>query len=137
MADPVNTVNYTNGSAEFSCLASAIPLPSIVWYKNNAPISSGARVAITVYNSTTPNERNTTSVLSISHLQLSDTADYHCVASNPGATGTGVTFTDTSDTVSLLVQCESNIWYGVLIVHVSFLNRPSSDISWTQCYCCQ
>ena len=130
MADPVDTVNYTNGSAEFSCLASAIPLPSIVWYKNNAPISSGARVAITVYNSTTPNERNTTSVLSISHLQLSDTADYHCVASNPGATGTGVTFTDTSDTVSLLVQCESNIWYGVYtsIVHCTSCFIPEQTL---------
>ena len=106
LIDPENTVNYTNGSAQFICLASSIPLPTIVWYKNNISISEGNRVAITVSNSTTPNERNTTSVLTITELQISDTADYHCVASNPGATGTGVTFTDTSTTASLLVHCK-------------------------------
>ena len=106
LISPVDTVNYTNGSIVLMCLGSGIPLPTILWYKNGLLISSGNRIMITSSNSTTPNERNTTSELTISDLQLSDTADYHCVASNPGATGTGVTFTSTSATASMLVECE-------------------------------
>ena len=136
LVHPVNIVNYTNGSAQLICLASSIPLPSIIWFKNNIPISESNRVAITVTNSTTPNERNTTSVLTITELQISDTADYHCVASNPGATGTGVTFTDTSDTASLLVQCELIISLH-FIIFLSCIVRSSSGICWTQCHCSQ
>ena len=104
--DPTDTVNYTNGSAQFMCLASGIPVPTITWFKNNVLFGNGERITIDTSNSTTPNERNRSSLLTISDLQLSDTADYHCVASNPGATGTGVTFTDTSATASLLVECK-------------------------------
>ena len=106
ITSPTSIINYTNGSAEFLCQASGIPVPSITWFKDNLPLTSGNRVTIDTTNTSTPNERNTTSVLTISDLQLSDTADYHCVASNPGATGTGVTFTDTSVSASLLVQCK-------------------------------
>ena len=107
ITSPLSVTNYTNGTAQFDCLATGIPAPAITWFKDNTAITSGNRVTITVSNSTTPNERNTTSVLTITELQISDTADYHCVASNPGATGTGVTqFTDTSTTASLLVHCK-------------------------------
>ena len=106
ITSPVSIINYTNGIAKFLCQASGIPAPSIAWFKNNLSLTSGNRATIDTSNVTTPNERNTTSVLSISDLQLSDTADYHCVASNPGATVTGVTFAATSTTASLLVQCK-------------------------------
>ena len=107
---PVDIVTYANNNVTFQCQATGIPVPNITWFRNSLPLTEGTRISISSSSMISPNERNTTSVLSISHLQLSDTADYHCVASNPGATGTGVTFTDTSDTVSLLVQCESNIF---------------------------
>ena len=106
----MDIVTYANNNVTFQCQATGIPVPNITWFRNSLPLTEGTRISISSSSMISPNERNTTSVLSISHLQLSDTADYHCVASNPGATGTGVTFTDTSDTVSLLVQCESNIF---------------------------
>ena len=104
--NPVDIVNYANGSAAFQCQASGIPAPTISWFRNTLILQSSVRVTIASSNTMSLNQRNTTSVLTITELQISDTADYHCVASNPGATGTGVTFTDTSTTASLLVHCK-------------------------------
>ena len=100
---PSNVINYTNGSALFICSASGIPVPVITWYRNNTSISNGNRINIQETPQISPNEVNITSVLTISDLQLSDTAFYHCVAVNPGAED-DVYFVDVSDTAFLKVQ---------------------------------
>ena len=97
--------NYTNGSAQLICQASGIPVPVITWFRNNTVITNEFdRIDIQETEDITQNERNITSVLTITNLELSDTAFYHCVTSNPGALGSLVTFTDVSDTAFLRVE---------------------------------
>ena len=103
--NPEDVTNFTNGSAQFICSASGIPVPNILWFRNNTELRSGGRVSILETTVITPNDRNITSVLSIRDLQLSDTAFYHCVATNPGADDE-VQFIDSSESAFLKVQCE-------------------------------
>ena len=96
--------NYTAGSAVFSCLATGIPIPIITWFKNNTKLSSSGRLTIVNQLSVTLNEKNITSTLTITNLEISDTAFYLCETSNTGAS---VTFGDSSDKAYLSVQCKN------------------------------
>ena len=105
LTDPVDVVNYTAGSAQFLCLGSGIPTPDITWFRNNSQITADEeRITIETEISVIDNEQNTTSVLTTDNLQISDTAYYHRIASNDGATGTDVAFDDVSVNASLLVS---------------------------------
>ena len=105
LLDPVNVTNYTAGMAQFSCLASGIPLPSIVWMKDNVVLSTNDRIIVNNMTSITQNERNITSVLTINDLLLSDTGLYHCTSSNTKADGNSV-FGAISKAAFLFVQCK-------------------------------
>ena len=106
LTNPIDVVNYTAGSAQFLCLGSGIPAPDITWFRNNSQISADEeRITIETESSMIDNEQNTTSVLTIDNLQISDTAYYHCIASNDGATGTDVAFDTVSINASLFVEC--------------------------------
>ncbi len=68
------TVNITD-TVVFTCSASGIPVPTIVWFKDGAPLDATANV--------TMNETATTSQLDLGALVLSDAGLYSCNASNP------------------------------------------------------
>ena len=112
LTHPVDVVNYTAGTAQFLCLASGIPAPAIFWFRNNTQISADEeRITIDTSITVIDNEQNTTSVLTIDNLQISDTAYYHCTASNDGAVGTDVTFGAISINASLFVECKCTVFF--------------------------
>jgi hypothetical protein len=106
--DPIDTVHYAGGNITLSCNASGIPIPTFKWFKNNQLITTNERID----NSTTTHILNDTyslieSTLALRELILSDDANYHCQATNPGAHST--IFTVSSSTVHLTVQYPPNV----------------------------
>lgn len=67
------TVNITD-TAVFTCSASGIPVPTIVWFKDGEPLDATTNV--------TTNETVATSQLDLGALLLSDEGRYSCNASN-------------------------------------------------------
>ena len=100
--DPESMIElYRNGTTNISCSSTGIPVPTITWFKNNSELqfSNIIRLVETSQSNSTWGRRQST-VIFVS-LQLTDTADYHCVANNSGAPGN--TFVVQSDTSSIFV----------------------------------
>ena len=66
-------------NASFTCVANAVPLPTIQWMRNGTTLSSGSDYNIVTTNNSATDISSTLTVLSSTPL---DAADYYCVAAN-------------------------------------------------------
>ena len=98
--------HFRGGSINISCSFTGIPVPTITWFKNNSELqfSEIIRLAETSQSNATWGRRQSTVIFG--SLQLTDTADYHCVANNNGAPGN--TFVVQSNSSSIFVTSELN-----------------------------
>jgi len=70
--------------ARFQCQVTAEPEPSLAWFYNDRPLTSGPRVQLTF--------DKTTTTLTIPGVTLQDTGDYTCKATNALGDATTKTF---------------------------------------------
>ena len=106
--DPVDTVHFAGGNISLSCNASGVPLPTFSWHKSGDEYLSDEDPRIIITNRTLIDEVNeglVESTITFLDLMLSDDADYHCSASNPGAHDT--IFNVSSNQAHLSVQCKT------------------------------
>ena len=73
-------------SVALSCTAAGIPAPQMTWFKDGLPLSNGYNITEERFS----NSSNyfTVSVLNLCDLQLSDSGEYSCTASNTITEGT-------------------------------------------------
>lgn len=101
---PVSQTNHTAGSLSFSCVVVGLPVPDIIWFKDDQELLESENVTIT-YSMVSDNiSGEATSVLRVTNLTLPDVGSYLCVANNTGAPG--ISFTVTSEVAVLTVHCE-------------------------------
>ena len=91
-ADLEDTEHYAGGTISLHCNATGSP---IMWYKDDYPVITDARVSLSVDNAT----------LTIVSLELSDNAEYSCEAAND------------SDIAYLTILCELTIGH----MHLNFI----------------
>ena len=92
--------HFRGGTINITCSFTGLPIPTITWLKNNVELVYTdiiSPVESVQFNDTWGIKQ---SVLVFTNLQLTDTADYHCVANNTGAPGN--TFIVQSTAVSSL-----------------------------------
>ena len=79
--------HFRGGTINITCSFTGLPVPAITWFKNNVELefTDVVRSVETIQFNATWGMRQ--SVLVFMNLQLTDTADYHCVANNSGAPG--------------------------------------------------
>ena len=109
--NPVDTIHFAGGTISLSCNASGVPIPTFSWHKNNDEYLSDDDPRIMITNRTIIDEVNeglAESTITFFDLELSDDADYHCQASNPGAHDT--VFNVSSNQSHLLVQRKYSSW---------------------------
>ena len=79
--------HFRGGTINITCSFTGLPIPTITWLKNNVELVYTdiiSPVESVQFNATWGIRQ---SVLVFTNLQLTDTADYHCVANNTGAPG--------------------------------------------------
>ena len=82
-----NVRHFRGGTINITCSFTGLPIPTITWLKNNVELVYTdiiSPVESVQFNDTWGIRQ---SVLVFTNLQLTDTADYHCVANNTGAPG--------------------------------------------------
>ena len=104
-----------NTSATVYCLFSGYPIPTVVWWKDAAPLTNDSTISVTTQlvmsalgshlldqlNVTYTGNAKVVSVLQLIGLQRADNGNYACQATN-SMTTTG-TYNATSATISIIV----------------------------------
>ena len=121
---PIDTIHFAGGNISLSCNASGVPIPTFSWHKNDFEYLSDDDPRIIITNRTIIDEVNeglAESTITFIDLILSDDADYHCQASNPGAHDT--VFNVSSNQSHLTVQCKIDYTGTRIIMAPTFTNR--------------
>ena len=87
LEDPVSIDHFRGGTINITCSFTGLPIPTITWLKDDVVLLFSDT---TLLNETTQSNATwgmRTSTVTFTSLQLTDTADYHCVANNTGAPG--------------------------------------------------
>ncbi|XP_066595485.1 muscle M-line assembly protein unc-89 isoform X2 [Prorops nasuta] len=122
-----DTLAYLDNRVEFILSVSGNPLPSVSWYKDDAPIFSSRRTR--VY------DENGKHILLIRQIVLSDDGEIKCVANNKAG--------QVTTTAKLTVKAPPRVRFakqyneGLLFeqnetirLRVSFTGRPSPTLTW-------
>ena len=83
----VRVDHFRGGTTSISCSSSGLPVPTIVWIKDDNILTLSERVFVVENSSSDALGGNITSTLIFNGLELSDNASYYCVANNTGAPG--------------------------------------------------
>ena len=83
---PEDNTTTTSDSIVFACIATGVPPPDIIWLKDSVQLSNELS-NITESRFSNDSGYFTLSVLTLCDLELSDSGQYSCVASNNISTG--------------------------------------------------
>ena len=95
---PGDTIAMVGDNTAPSCTAAGIPAPQIAWFKDGLPLTSGFNITEEQFSN--PSNYFTVSVLNLCDLQLSDSGEYSCTASNTITEGTA------TDTRSFMLEAQ-------------------------------
>ena len=98
---PGDTIAMVADSVALSCTAAGIPAPQIAWFKDGLPLTNGYN--ITERQLSNSSNYFTVSVLNLCDLQLSDSGEYSCTASNTITEGTA------TDTRSFMLEAQGEL----------------------------
>ena len=88
LEDPVPMVeHFRGGTINITCSFTGLPLPTITWLKNNVELVFTETILLNESTQSNATWGMRSSTVTFTSLQLTDTADYHCVANNTGAPG--------------------------------------------------
>ena len=102
LLSPGDTITSVGDSLTLSCTAAGIPAPQISWYKDGLLLTTGLD-NITETQSSNASNHFTVSDLNLCDLQLSDSGQYSCVASNSISAGT------VTDTRSFMLEAQGEL----------------------------
>ena len=84
---PERVDHFRGGTINISCSATGLPLPTITWFKDGAPLEINDRIYFDEINETMPTSGFIRSTLVFQVLELADNGSYYCEANNTGAPG--------------------------------------------------
>lgn len=99
---PDNTIARVSESLALTCTAAGIPAPEITWFKDDILLTDEA-YNITERQFSNDSSHYTVSVLNLCDLQLSDSGEYSCTASNT------ITEGRVTDTRSFMLEAQGEL----------------------------
>jgi hypothetical protein len=128
---PLDAAAKIGDSADFTVTyISGAPVVGVTWYKDGSPLAVGGNIAVTF--------DDTGSTLSIADVQLSDVADYHCVAStsfggsDPSGTATIILLSDALNFIQITGDADCGITsnnVGTYTHALDFGNGPFATVN--------